>query len=496
MTASTSTSTSTITSGDIMVNTRSNLTKKNLDEYKHEHAHAGDKETVAAADNILQEERQTMGGQSTTSKGQSFNGQRTSMSATFADPSPSHLRKSSKSLERTKVCNVERVIDELSYAVIAKIRKGIIEIQRREQQQQINESKSKNESKNESKRTKPRILCMVYTYEGSHASNLQAIVDTWATQCDGFFAASNVTDVGIGAVNIKNMYSGPEAYGNMWNKIEAMWKYAYTHYLNDYDYFHICGDDAYVIPDNLRAYLMGEQVNNLLNGHLDEFSKANGKARRWKTQRPRPLLLGFPVHFTDNSRQLNTYAAGGSGYTLNRAAVKSFYKLVTDEPINTTDSREDVFLGMYLAGWGITCSDTRDGSGAFRYLMNNPLTEYHDPAKRSNGGHTWRKVNVASLLGFDAFSNETVSIHLNYKIRTRWLYEFLNYTEEVIYRYHDFLNGECDEELLSHLPNATKIEMLAFTQSPRKKHPGTAYIVEALALEGMPPGYLQNETNL
>ena len=48
---------STITSGDIMMNTRSNLTKKNLDEYKHEHAHAGDKETVAAADNILQEAR-------------------------------------------------------------------------------------------------------------------------------------------------------------------------------------------------------------------------------------------------------------------------------------------------------------------------------------------------------------------------------------------------------------------------------------------------------
>jgi len=66
-----------------------------------------------------------------------------------------------------------------------------------------------------------------YTYEGAHASNLQAIVDTWAAQCDGFFAASNVTpDLGLGAVDIKSMYFGPEAYDNMWNKIEAMWKYA------------------------------------------------------------------------------------------------------------------------------------------------------------------------------------------------------------------------------------------------------------------------------
>jgi len=268
-------------SADIMQYAKSASLKKskNLDEHVK----------VTVTDNILQE--QTIVG--TTSKGQSKEESKTTIAA---DPSPRHLQKSSKSLERAKVCNAEGVIDELSYAVIAKIRRGIIELQRLEQQQQ--QSKSK-----------PRILCMVYTYEGAHASNLQAIVDTWAAQCDGFFAASNVTDVGLGAVDIKSMYFGPEAYGNMWNKVEAMWKYAYKHYLNDYDYFHICGDDAYVIPNNLRAYLMGEQVNNLLNGHLDNFSRLNGRARRWKKQRPRPLLLGFPVHFSRGQ----SYAAGGSG---------------------------------------------------------------------------------------------------------------------------------------------------------------------------------------
>jgi len=44
---------------------------------------------------------------------------------------------------------------------------------------------------------KPRIFCVVYTYEGAHATNLQAIVDTWASQCDGLFLAggSYVTDI-------------------------------------------------------------------------------------------------------------------------------------------------------------------------------------------------------------------------------------------------------------------------------------------------------------
>jgi len=126
------------------------------------------------------------------------------------------------------------VIDELSCAAIATIQRGIIERGGREELQHAPPEQSK-----------PRILCMVYTYEGAHATNLQAIVDTWASQCDGFLAgSSNVTDSILGAVDMK--FPGPEAYANMWNKVETMWKYAYKHYLNDYRYehFHICADDT------------------------------------------------------------------------------------------------------------------------------------------------------------------------------------------------------------------------------------------------------------
>jgi len=217
----------------------------------------------------------------------------------ITNPSPRRLQKSSKSLERAKVCHAEGVIDELSYAAIAKIRRGIIERARREELQHAPPEQSK-----------PRILCMVYTYEGAHATNLQAIVDTWASECDGFFAGSNVTDLSLGAVDIK--FPGPESYSNMWNKVQAMWKYAYEHYLNDFDYFHICGDDTFVIPGNFRTYLMGDQVKNLLNGHMDEFSKGNAKATRWKTKRPRPLLLGFPLNIWKH-KQLVQFAGGGSG---------------------------------------------------------------------------------------------------------------------------------------------------------------------------------------
>ena len=180
--------------------------------------------------------------------------------------------------------------------------------------------------------------------------------------------------------------------------------------------------------------------------------------------------------------------------TLNREAVKSFYDAVTEDPNNLTTSREDVIVAKYLAETGITCSDTRDGSGAFRYLLDNPIREYRDPVEDARIGHKWnRKVNAKALDGFDAFSNETVAIHLNYKIGTRWLHRFVNYTEEVMYRYHDFLNGKCDQELLSHLPNATIIKMISLRQGTKRFSQKDAYVVEDVL--GMPRGYLGDKTN-
>ena len=117
----------------------------------------------------------------------------------------------------------------------------------------------------------PRILCMVFTHSGAH-SRVQAIVNSWGKECDGFFAASNATDLSIGAINL--LHRGPEVYGNMWQKIRSMWAYAHDNFLHDYDYFHIAGDDAYVVVDNMKAYLQGEQIKRLLNGYIDNISSS------------------------------------------------------------------------------------------------------------------------------------------------------------------------------------------------------------------------------
>ena len=118
--------------------------------------------------------------------------------------------------------------------------------------------------------------------------------ETWGPQCDGLFAASNVTDPSIGAVNLLHM--GNETYGNMWQKIRSMLAYIYDHYL--IDYFYICGDDTYVIPDNLRYSV------SMLPSNPDKI-----------------LYMGRKMG--DFPRPRRAYCGGGAGYTLSRGAVRT-----------------------------------------------------------------------------------------------------------------------------------------------------------------------------
>ncbi|KAL3943865.1 MAG: hypothetical protein SGBAC_002067 [Bacillariaceae sp.] len=53
-----------------------------------------------------------------------------------------------------------------------------------------------------------KVLCMVYTHSGAH-NRVRAIAETFGPRCDGFMAASNLTDASIGAVNL--VHEGPEA---------------------------------------------------------------------------------------------------------------------------------------------------------------------------------------------------------------------------------------------------------------------------------------------
>lgn len=226
----------------------------------------------------------------------------------------------------------------------------------------------------------PRILCLVYTNQENHAL-VETIVHTWGRKCDGFLAISDVNDASIGAIALP--HDGPESYDNMWQKTRSILKYAHDHYVDDFDFFHVCGDDVYMVMQNMRDYLGSDEVIQLGKALRD----ANESITTYSQLEP--LFLGAPMYMTND-----WYAcAGGSGYTLNQAALKLYATDIHDSClVNKQSSQEDVHisecfwkLGVKCSGWNVRQRSTRyhgmdaqdQASGARSPLGGLKLRRFH-----------------------------------------------------------------------------------------------------------------------
>ena len=120
----------------------------------------------------------------------------------------------------------------------------------------------------------------------------------------------------------------------------AKWEYAHEHYLDQFDVFHIGGDDHYVIPENLR------------------WTASTGSIKgAW--DHSQILYLGGSLAINNRKR----YCGGGSGYTLNRAALDFLIKEAWNEPNcfpHWQGPDEDVTLSKCFRLRKIQCMDTND----------------------------------------------------------------------------------------------------------------------------------------
>ena len=258
----------------------------------------------------------------------------------------------------------------------------------------------------------PKIMCIVYTYDKDH-DVLEAIRNTWANDCDGFFAASNKTDESLGAVDL--IHRGEEAYQNMWQKTRSILNYAHDYFLDKYDFFYLCGVDMFVLVDNLRAYLASDMYLRYNDGYRDEFSSRDDvfpQAKNSSKLRPRPLLIGMPFRIN------GVLPSGGSGYALNRAALELFVHLDkttsnTDIRWNKTTSQEDFQVGNIFRDQGVIVTNTQDEAGGWR-LFGSCIESMH----KFNGLSplrlrlTERVFKVKASRDMDAFSAQIVSLHL------------------------------------------------------------------------------------
>ena len=269
-----------------------------------------------------------------------------------------------------------------------------------------------------------KLLCMVYTHSNRH-DTLQSIVETYAPQCDGFLAASNVSDPNLGAVRIPHV--GPESYQNMWNKVRSMWQYVHDDpHFQDFDWFHIGGDDMYVLPHHLRMIASQQEPT--------------------PNRRHQPIYMGASIPHPHNPKR--RYCGGGAGYSLNRRAVQLLVEqLFPTEPacFAAMASDEDVRMARCLQdGLGIQCSDTNDADGEVRY--HHLDIHFHSAwvPTRPSLWH-WEKLqyfhNISgSQKQLAQISNTSISFHLD-KSTVRSLSP-----DRGIRRYHAILYGLCGSD--------------------------------------------------
>ena len=235
----------------------------------------------------------------------------------------------------------------------------------------------------------PSLLCIIYTYKAHHTKNARTAAETWLPRCDGAVILSDLTDEHEGIVGVP--HEGKEEYNNIWQKQRSNWRYIYEYYRDDFDYFHIGGDDTFVIADNLRSFLARPEI-------------------REQNDAGKPLYLGRRMKVGGNANHL--FNTGGAGYVFNRAALELFYDSL-DEPFCAPHRHgfyEDVLVADCFKNGPahLVPVDTRDGTGAERFHMLNP--GQHLAYRRAP--KDWVTTYSFDLLeGLDYFSPESTVVH-------------------------------------------------------------------------------------
>jgi len=219
-------------------------------------------------------------------------------------------------------------------------------------------------------RNKLKLFCGVYTHDKMRNLARTAAL-SWGQKCDGFVAFSTESVPQLGFVHLQ--HEGEESYHNMWQKVRGIWAYVAEYYLDQYDYFHLGGDDMYVIVENLRYFLKQHQ------------QQLQQRANHTNATDDIPVFLGQWVR-----QKSAPIASGGPGYTLNRAALRKFASEAL--PTCYADKRasyEDKLMSLCLRSVGIPLGDARDPSTGEQLYHDVPPHQVYASKAASGRGATF-----------------------------------------------------------------------------------------------------------
>jgi len=181
-----------------------------------------------------------------------------------------------------------------------------------------------------------------------------------------------------------------------------MWSYVYDNYYEKYDWFHIGGDDLFLIVENLRLYLESEEIQTAANGgiYLPDGTE--------KVQTP--LFLGRRFAYQGDMNDI--FNSGGSGYTMNKAALKTLVVKGFPEyfPHAHTFS-EDTMVARIFRKFGVFPYETKDENGGERYMPFLPGHHYGYRMPKDKSEDWYAKYSINIKEGKDHCAARSVAFH-------------------------------------------------------------------------------------
>lgn len=192
------------------------------------------------------------------------------------------------------------------------------------------------------------------------------------------------------------------ADNNIWQKVRSMWSYVYDNYYEKYDWFHIGGDDLYLILENLRYYLESEEIRTAANGgiYLPDGTETMQT----------PLFMGRRFAYMGDMNDI--FNSGGSGYTMNKAALKAL--VVNGFPNYFPHAHtfsEDTMVAKVFRKLGVYPYETKDENGSERYMPFLPghHYSYRLPANPQDDWYAKYSINIKQ--GAEHCSPRSVAFH-------------------------------------------------------------------------------------
>jgi glycoprotein-N-acetylgalactosamine 3-beta-galactosyltransferase len=163
--------------------------------------------------------------------------------------------------------------------------------------------------------------------------------------------------------------------------------------------FSIGGDDYFLMVENLRYYLESEEIRTAQNGGI-YLPSGDEKVQT-------PMFLGRRFAYMGDMNDI--FNSGGSGYTLNRAALKTM--VVDGFPTffpNLKTFSEDTMVAKLLRQYDILPYDTKDEAGGERYM---PFMPGHHYSYRLDKSDWYTKYSINIKTGVDHCAARSVAFH-------------------------------------------------------------------------------------